>query len=335
MKRILIALFALLIAVSATDAQPSPEVYVTTQDYLTLRAGPGTHWERLAVLPIGATYRAVGRDLYGTWIQIAYDGALDAGALTDNTIDGITYGWLNYRLLVWSGNILELPVDGIATTRTARSVGDTIILMPDTYIYEGVVDPSTRVANPMITPVTVEVTGRLGSTASGYFWIQFKLNGRFYWTATWAVDLPYTPRVPDAAYLYPYSRVNTELRTNQRRLAATLNDIGGRWRALAYGTGNTTCNNIPDDAELTGLTDADLQREPLFAPPTLALRDAQTQINEALALFRAVCATPTQGVAPETVQQALTAVDAAERALNIVAELIAPFQRADPILGGE
>lgn len=335
MKRIAahLVLLMLLLAAAAAQAQTAPEVYVTTQDYAALRAGPGTNWERLAVLPFGATYRATGRDVYGTWIQIAYTGMLDDGASADNTIEGVTYGWVNYRLLVWSGNILELPVDGVTTARTARSVGDTIILMPDTYIYEGVVDPSTRVTNPMTTPVTVEVTGRLGSAASGYFWIQFKMNGRFYWTASWAVDLPYTPNVPDAAYLYPYSRLYSELRFNLRRLSTTWNDIARRWRGLAYGTGGVTCNDIPDDARISGLTDADLQREPLYAPPVYALRDAAAQINTALALFRQACATPAQPVAPEIVAQALTAVDSAERSLNLVAELIVPFQQTDPILG--
>jgi len=271
--------------------------------------------------------------VFGTWIQIAYEGALDEGASTDNTIDGITYGWVNYRLLIWTGNILELPVDGVETVRIARSVGDTIILLPDTYIYDGVVDPSTRIQNPMTTAVMVEVTGRLGSVSSGYFWIQFKMGGRFYWTASWAVDMPFTPRVPDAAYLYPYSRLYSQLRTESSRLYNAFNDIAGRWRGLAFGTTGVTCNAITDDVMIIGLTDNDLALETIYAPPTQALREAQTAINAALVLFRDVCANPTQGVSPQTIQQALDQVDAAERYLNIVGELIIPLQRRDPILG--
>jgi len=322
----------LLLCATVTDAQVTPEVWVTTQDYAVLRAGPGTTWDRLTVLPFGATYRATGRNTFGTWIQVAYEGALDPGARTDVTIDGITYGWVSYRLLIWTGNILELPIDGIETARTARAVGPTIILMPDTPIYVGVVDPSTRMQNPYTTPITVEVTGRLGSAGSGYYWIQFKMNNQFYWTGTWAVPMYGTPNVPDAAYLYPYSRLYSQLRRESSRLYNVLSDIGGRWRSLLYGTG-ATCNDIPEDAAIVGLTDADLQLEPIYAPPTNALRAAQIEVNAALALFREVCAAPTQGVTPDTIQRALEHVDAAERYLNIVGELITPLQRRDPILG--
>ncbi|HVU11826.1 MAG TPA: SH3 domain-containing protein, partial [Phototrophicaceae bacterium] len=130
--------------VAAQDALAN--VAVTVQDNAALRAGPGLTWDRLAVLPYGTTYQAVGRTLDADWIQIRYDGALLPGARTDATIDGMTYGWVAAWLTVWTGNVLELPVDGVKTIAIARAAGAVIVVGPDTIMYEGSASPATRVA---------------------------------------------------------------------------------------------------------------------------------------------------------------------------------------------
>ncbi len=331
-KHMLILILLLLLPVHGLYAQVNP-VYVTPQDNAVLRAGPGTLWERLAVLPYGGAYRATGRTLDGDWIQIAYEGALEPGARADFTREGVTYGWVAARLLIWTGNILELPVDGVVAVPIARSAGPTIVIGPDTYVYEGIVDPSTRVPSPVRTFATVEVTGRLGSQEGGYFWLQFKIGGKFYWTGSWEVGIPrgYS-QVPDASYLFPYSRLTTLLRRNIQRANSVLGQIGGRWRALDAGR-PATCNNIPDDFVLVGFSPSDLNIEPGFTPTATGLIDAQTHINAALAQFRAACQDSSRLLSAEVIGAALREVESAERNLTLLSNLLVPFQRRDPVLG--
>ncbi len=333
-KMLALSLLCLLLAPLAVRAQ-SADVYVTTQDNSALRAGPGTIWERLAVLDYGTTYQAIGRTIDADWIQIAYKGNLESGARTDFTVEDTTYGWVASRLLIWTGNILELPIDGVVTIPIARAAGPTIIIGPDTYVYEGVIDPSTRVPSPVSSFATVEVTGRLGAQEAGYFWLQFKIAGKFYWTGSWEVGVPrgYI-QLPDASYLFPYSRLSALLPRNVRQANNTLSDIGGRWRALDAGR-PTTCNDIPDDLVLIGFNTSDLNIEPEFAPSAIGLIEAQTNINAALAQFRSACQDSNRQLSADVISTALISVESAQRNLTLLSNLIVPYQRRDPILGNE
>jgi hypothetical protein len=325
-------LLLLLVITSVAHAQEQA-VYVTVQDNTALRAGPGVNWEQLAALPYGTTYHATGRTIDGDWIQIAYDGVLEPGARTEFTIDGVTYGWVAYWLLVWTGNILDLPIDGVVAVPIARAAGPTMVIGPNSFVYEGVVDPTTRVPSPATSPVTVEVTGRLGSVDSGYFWLQFKMGGKYYWTGSWAVGVPggYF-ELPDAAYLYPYSRLTYLLIQNTQDAQAILGDIGGRWYALSSGQ-PVTCNDIPDNLVLTDFSATDLNIVPTFAPTAVWLSDTQTNINAALSQFREVCQQEIRQVSPEDIQAALANIETAARNLNVLENLLVPFQQHDPVFG--
>jgi hypothetical protein len=336
------ALTVLLTGLSVTGdtaAQNDPEpavtdVYVTVQDFAALRAGPGRHWDRLAVLPAGTTYRATGRTINARWIQVAYEGPLDAGARREFTRGGITYGWVAYWLLIWSGNILELPIDGVQLVPTARAAGP-LMFPPYDYMYEDEIDPSKRVTDVERRYGLVEVTGRLGSTRSGFFGLQFKLDNRYYWTGTWATGVPagYI-QLPDASYLYPYGRLLESLRSELDRARRVLSDIGGRWRALGAGR-TTTCNAIPDDYLFRGLNFRveDLNLEPIFRPVAEAMYAGRDAINSALERFRAVCAGPTRQISPDEIRLALADIETAERYLTITALLLTPFAQRDPVLG--
>lgn len=335
MKRLLIMMLMLLLGVTISQGQRDlSEVYVTTQDYAVLRAGPGTIWGRLAVLPYGQIYRATGRTIDGDWIQVAYEGSIDAGARTDFTLDGVTYGWVGYWLLTWTGDILQLPIDGIQNVPTARAAGPTIVLSPGEYMYVGGVDLSTQVDTPISSPVRVEVTGRLGSAEAGYFWIQFKLGGKYYWTGSWAVGVPggYID-TPDASYLYAYGYLLTRVRVEIGRASEVLSDVGGRWSALDAGQA-TTCNTIPEDFALrsNSFPSGTLAGEPVFAPIAEAMRNAEVSINAALAKFRAICAAPNQLVDPAQISAGIADVENAERNLVIAGTLLDPLQRRDPLL---
>jgi hypothetical protein len=336
MRRVVV--FCLLFLACGLVTAQDNGVYVTVQDNAALRAGPGVRWDRLAVLPYGTTYRATGRTVDGDWIQVAYDGPLDSGARTEFSRDGVTYGWVAYWLLVWSGDVLKLPIDGVQTgVPLARAAGPTMVLHPGEYIYVHYVDPSTQVDNPLTEPVTVEVTGRIGSSGSGDFWIQFKLNNTYYWTGTWATGVPGNVHtLPDGSYLYPYGRLLDQARRDYQQAVETYGDIAGRWTALNSGQ-PTTCNAIPDDiaSRGTGFRDIDLNAQPLFRPIAEALSNAESAVNRALAKFRAICTSldSRPPVTPDTVGAALIDVAEAQRNLNAVRLLLGPFTRRDPLLG--
>lgn len=326
-------------------AQPPPElaeVWVTVQDYAVLRSGPGTLWERLTVLEPGKTLRATGRTFDGDWIQVAYtDGVfedgLDQAVIDGATHDGVTYGWIAYWLLVWSGDILELPIDGVATLPFAREQGPVITIQPDMYYYNYVIDPSTRVEGVITEPATVEVIGRLGTRDSGYFWLQFQYNGQYFWTSNWEVGYPggYF-QVPDRSYLYAYGRLLNQLTLEINRNSSILGTVARRWRDLDSGY-QVTCNAIPADAALRdeSFRPADIENYPVYQSTVNAVNDAIAQTNLALEAFRTVCnrSEAQRYVTPEEVQQALIYVDQAGRNFSIARTILNPLQAENPLLG--
>jgi len=329
-------LFMSVVSVAAEGSDLSI-VYVTTQDNAALRAGPGRDWDKLATLPFATTYRATGRTLDGEWIQVAYEGQLDEGARSEFTVNGVTYGWVVYWLLTWTGNILDLPIDGRQFVPTAREAGGLLTLGPgDLPIYIGDAIPTTKVDNPITSYVRVEITGRLGGGESPYFWLQFKFNNHFYWIPNWAVGVWGAGGVPDAGYLYPYRRLLIQLRSELSRLYEVYNDIRGRWVALDTGT-TATCNNIPEDFELrrTSFNSRDLANEPLYKPLAAALENVQNSTNAALAKFRAICSKGDADrlISPEEINAGLADIREADINLSIINTLLTPFSQRDPLLG--
>jgi len=324
----------------AQDANPNiPDygVWVTTQDRSWLRSGPGFNWDQLVVIPHGTTLRVTGRTAAGDWIQVAYEGTLNEGVTDEATIDGVTYGWIRYWLLVWTGDILEVPVDGIPTVRIARRANTTIEIGPETLYYVDGIDPSTRVIDTVDGPVEVEITGRVGSPVAGYFWIQFRIGDQYYWTGTWEVGVPdgYFLTL-DGAYIYPYGRLLQQLRTEINRNGNLLNSITRHWRDLDAGQ-STTCNNIPRRPGLNPdyFPNSDLQREPEYIPALRALKTAIEFTDSAIAAFEEVCSREgaDRFVAPEEVRDALVDVEEANRYFALARTLLNPLARRDPLLG--
>lgn len=335
----LIALCGLFISVMSVSGQERDLsiVYVTTQDNAALRAGPGRNWDRLAVLPFGTTYRATGRTIDAQWIQVAYEGKLDEGARGAFTINDVTYGWVVYYLLTWTGNILDLPIDGNQLVPTARESGGLLTLGPgDLPIYVGDVIPKQKVVNPITSYVRVEITGRLGGNGSKYFWLQFKYNNHFYWIPNWAVSVWGVGGVPDAGYLYPYGRLLLQLRTELSRLNEVYRDIRGRWVSLDSGY-TATCNDIPPDFELrrNSFNSGDLAREPLYQPIATALENVQNSTNAALAKFRAICSSTNNNrlISPEEIKAGLADIHEADLNMTLINTLLQPFAQRDPLVG--
>lgn len=334
----LITVCSLFMGVASVNGQGNDLsiVHVTTQKNASLRAGPGRNWDRLATLPFGTTYRATGRTLDGEWIQIAYEGPLEKDARGAFTVDGATYGWVVYWLLTWTGNILDLPIDGRQLVPIARESGAMLTLGPGNLpIYTGDVIPRDRVPNPITSYVRVEITGRLG-TGSKYFWLQFKFNNHFYWIPNWAVGVWGLGGVPDAAYLYPYGRLLLQLRIELSRLNDVYGDIRGRWENLDDGY-TATCNDIPADFALRRISfnSGDLAREPLYQPIANALTNVQNSTNAALAKYRAICAKGHSDrlISPDEISAGLADIHEAEINLTLINTLLRPFAVRDPLVG--
>lgn len=321
------------------------DVYVTTQDFTVLRAGPSTFFDRLAVLPPETTLRATGRTVDGSWFQVAFDGELEPGAdekdyIDTIRVDGVTYGWVAYWLLVWSGDILTLPIDGIHTASFARLTAPRITIYPDTYYYVDGIDPSTRVQNPVSEPVEVEVVGRVGlPTDKNFFWLQFKLGDQFYWTASWEVGTPDRYWIlPDGSYIFPYGRLALQLRQELNRSGRVLNNISRRWYDLDAGY-TVTCNNIPQYAALRqdSFRERDIQIEQIYISAVQATLDAIEYTNSAIRRFEDVCSRSgdQRFVTPEEVQAALADVNEASRYITLARTLLVPLEQRNPLLGGD
>lgn len=340
MRMLLIVLAVLAVMVMPAAAQntaPGGEVYITTQDIMNLRAGPGQNWDVLAVVDHSQTLKAVGRTITGEWIQVEYTGDLKPDARAEFTRDGVTYGWLWYGLLVWSGDMLTLPIDGVSSVITAREAGPVIYLSPDDPIYRGYINATTQTTSPFPYVVQVEVTGRVGQYSTRGFWIQFKMQGEYYWVSSWTVGIPrgYS-QVPDNSTRYAYGRLLQTVRLELNTASGVYGDISNRWDALAAGQ-PTTCNSIPEDVqpESIPITENDLRAEPLYRPINQALVDARASINAALARFRGVCGpldtrTP---VSSEDIRLAQADLETAAESLTLVGVLLTPFQRRDPSFG--
>lgn len=337
MRRMLLALIialSLWTPFSSAHAQEDTPndlrvVYVTIQRNASLRAGPGTNWERLAVISFGTTLRATGRTLDANWIQVAYSGQRDTDAYPETLINGVTYGWIASELLIWTGSVLELTVDGVPTVDFARAVGRIILITPEQPIYVGLVGPTEQVAYPLEGAAYVEATGRLGEGENFQYWVQIKANGNFYWVST----VGFAPRnLPDASYLYSVGRLNITLSRNLSRLRQTLGDISARWSTLGSGA-PTSCNNIPADLILPSFNEVDVNREPVYRALNTALTAAVASTQSAINRFREICASPTTPVTIETITLALDDVFDAQHYLNVISLLNEPLEGLDPYSG--
>lgn len=324
------------IVTQAQDPIYPPDIYITTQDYANLRLGPGENWDVLTRLDYGVTLQATGRSFDSRWIQVIYDGEITHadGASTH----GVTYGWVAYWLLVWSGDILDLPVDGVPTIRSARRSGPRITIDSETRYYVGGIDPSTRVTDTVDEPVTVEMTGRIGSPRAGYFWIQFEHEGNYYWTATWEIGVPrgYSG-VADGSAIVSYGRLLTQLQQTVDANEGSWRTIAQRWRDLDGGF-QTTCNNIPSITIVREdfFSANDIAAETEFTPAITALDSLIENMNNATTLFREICNRDESQrfAAADDVNTALGYIEEANRQLTVVRLFLTPLERRNPLLGG-
>ena len=120
---------------TVTGTPTGPQVRVNADnDYINVRTGPGTEYNEIGVLIAGETVSAYGRNVAGTWIQIAYPG-VEGGI-----------GWV-YSPLVTLISGSDLPIvepPPQATPRVTATVDPTLAAQ---FIREV---PATRM--PTFTP---------------------------------------------------------------------------------------------------------------------------------------------------------------------------------------
>jgi uncharacterized protein YraI len=295
------------------------DVYATIQYTASLRAGAGTHWERLAVLPYGVTYRVTGRTQDAAWIQIAYTGELLTDRYPEATIDGVTYGWVSTRLTFWTGNLFGVPVDGVPTVNFLRGSLATLVITPDEPIYTGLIGPQQRVPYPLpdIGIARVEATGRYGTPP--YIWVQFKIGPDYYWVSRtgWYSSLP------DVGQLIAGNRLALLAERNYNRVSGAQSSLESLWTALASGQ-PISCNSVLGAFSLIDFSENDLRIDPIYGAAAVALETAAAEVDQAADRLRSACAAPELLVGADEINAALNDLAEAERALNL-AQLSLPL----------
>lgn len=315
--------FAAPLSAQDTPATPEPNypVYVTTQDFVSLRAGPGLAFKRLDIVPAATTLPAIGRTTDAGWIQVVY---------------GEQQGWIAALWLVWSGPMMALPTDGVNPAPFIRLIRRQITVTASMVIYDQLnYLPGQQVTFP-VPSATVEITGRLGSGSE--FWLQFFYNGQYYWVGMWnfGFNVPGSSffTVPDAGYVYPFGRLYEQIVAYYGRGSDTYNDINAIWNNLATGS-SASCNFIPSPATLPDINPADLEKEAILVPSLRALQAAVENTNAAIALFDDACNQDGENrfLTTETVNQALDFLWAARRNFDLLANVLPPTANRDPAFG--
>ncbi len=321
MRRLIVALIVLLAwaNVSAQEVETPPEapptgVYVTTQDIMSLRAGPGRGFERLAIVPEVVTLPAYGRTSDTRWIQVMYEGQ---------------YGWILARYLVWSGDMIALPVDGVTPVpfiRRAAALGYTTRETP----YYLTAIASKELSGYIPAGTEVELTGRMGE--KGFFRLQVRYNGQLVWVGSWNIritDGDYR-RLLDLAYTGPYGRLVLGIQSNIALALGSYNQVASIWERLSLGE-RIVCQPPPPRVDRE-VMDTDVNSAPEFLPAVRALDSAIQSINRAISAYEDACANITP-LTSDLVNAQLDEIDNAERNLLLAGSLLEPLRRRNPLLG--
>jgi hypothetical protein len=244
-------------------------------------------------------------------------------------------GWLSARYLVWSGDVINLPVDGVNPEPFVRRAASLGVTTRETI---GYVDWAKPESETIIIPEaeTVELTGRIGDAEGNYyrnfFRVQVRYQSTLYWVASYdirLVDGDYL-RLLDLAYLFPYGRLYLGLQDNLALAIGSFRQIDDVWTRLSGGA-SVACDPIPPLVRVE-VTTADAAREPTFVPAITALTSAIETINATITAFRDACTNTTFVLTREYVDTQITALDDAYRNLILSASLLEPLRVRNPLL---
>ena len=301
---------------STTVVYPDTGVYVTTQDLVSLRKGPSQNFERITVVPDSVTIPAIGRTPNSDWVQVVYEG--DAG-------------WIAAHLLVWSGEFINLQIDGydpepyIRRTELQANIKAGAILYDDFTLSfgdeVGIVEDGGGV---------IELTGRLG--LGTYMPIQIVYNGELYWVGSWDlinVRGGQITKLLDMTYRYAYGRITGGLSDELSQGVGRLNTIESLWLDLQAGR-TVQCNRVPHFLSARRTPDSDINQEPQFRVMVQALDTAIASTNTAISLLDDACNRAEPFIIPDDITTALEAVDTARRNYNLASSLFNPLLAQDP-----
>jgi SH3 domain-containing protein len=326
MNRLLIVLSIGLLSLALVQAQEpeidlelvETDVYVTTQFNLNFREGPGLNWNIIEMLGGGITMPAIGRTANTGWVQVIYEGQL---------------GWVSTRYIVWSGDIISLPIDGRFFDNYIRRVGVLAYTVRETPYYVDWVDPSTQVG---VLPygVWVEVIGRLGYRNDLDFNVMILYQDELYWLGAWNLNLEAGRyrSVLDNSYRNAYSRLAREFSSDISNGERRLSSIENVWRSLQRGEA-VNCSRLP--ALLLGRTvsNNDLNAYQQFGSVASAFDTAIGHVNTAIAMFEDACNREDAFITQQDVREALDVLSRARQNFNIARSLLISLQRRDPLLG--
>ncbi|QPC84587.1 SH3 domain-containing protein [Phototrophicus methaneseepsis] len=327
MKSIVTIMLMLCLLVTHTTAQETGEgaqnadnpyaVWVTTQDYSSLRRGPGTGFERMTIIDPTVTLPAIGRSADTRWIQVINS-------------DG-SPGWIASILLVWSGDVIALPVDGVNPEPYVRRAGAVGVTSRETPYYRDEISEQTFVGTiPVGT--TVELVGRLGDATFGFWQFQIKYQDNLYWIGSWNVRITGGEylRLLDTQYLYPYGRLVQQYEENIALVTGSFQQIRSIWQRLNNGA-TVACDPIPPRVNRI-LTEGDVTREVAFVPAVTALDEAIRMTNLTISSFETICADTSRFLTREDIDEALGLLNEAERNLLLAASLLEPLRGRNPLV---
>lgn len=156
---ILIALLPLATALASAPQQEG--VIATPSEALRLRAGPGTEYATLTIVPAGTPLPVLARNEAGNWIKVRYQQRV---------------GWVAAWFATISGDLLGVPVEGMSAAPSAVTAIPSDVLM----LRSG---PGTgyRVLGRVAAGVALPVQGRSADGA----WLYVEHAGRRGWVAAW------------------------------------------------------------------------------------------------------------------------------------------------------
>lgn len=162
----LILIVLLLTPLAGALAAPPQQsaVTATTLDALRLRAGPGTSYATLAIIPRGETLSVQGRNAAGSWIAVTYSGMT---------------GWVAAWYTRLDGDLNSVPVAGEAAA-PASPVALTATTSTVLFLRDG---PGTSYRALGRVPAQI-MLAVLGRDAFGT-WLYVEHSGQRGWIAAW------------------------------------------------------------------------------------------------------------------------------------------------------
>ena len=299
------------------------DTWVTTQDYVALRQGPGRSFPILMTVPAALTIPAYGRTSDTSWVQVEYQGQR---------------GWVAARYLVWTGDVINLTVDGLNPAPFIRRAATLGVVTRDTPAYIDWANPAALIIT-IPAGEALELTGRIGDDEGNYyrnfFRVQVRYHNVLYWVASYdlrLIDGDYH-RLLDLAYLFPYGRLYLKLQDNIALAIGSFRQIDDVWTRLSGGV-FVACDPIPPTVT-PQLTTDDASREPTFVPAVAALQSAINGINQTITAFRDACSNPSFTLTQDYISTQTQTLDDAYHNLILSASLLEPLRVRNPLLNNK